>query len=271
MKKVLLAFDGTNFSEGAFEFARKMNETERVYLTGIFLPQVDYANLWSYGSGSEGPSFIPLIEGRDTEVIQKNIARFEQKCKDHHIHYTLHKDVFDFAVPELLKQTRFADIAILGSQRFYETLGTDGPNEYLREALHSSECPVLVVPEKFDYPTVNILTYDGSESSVYAIKQFSYLFPEFRNHPTLLVTAGEKEIPAEQNIMELVSKHFPQLEIITLDINPKKYFATWASEKKGAILVSGSFHRSAFSEMLRKSFIADVIGLHELPVFTAHK
>ena len=38
-----------------------------------------------------------------------------------------------------------------------------------------------------------------------------------------------------------------------------------------AILVSGSFGRSMFSEMFRKSFVSDVIAEHKLPVFIAHK
>jgi hypothetical protein len=45
MKKIILAFDGANFSEGSFNFARKMNEISPILLTGIFLPQVNYAAL----------------------------------------------------------------------------------------------------------------------------------------------------------------------------------------------------------------------------------
>ena len=41
MKKILLAFEGSHFSEGAFEFARKLNELSPVQLTGVFLPQIE--------------------------------------------------------------------------------------------------------------------------------------------------------------------------------------------------------------------------------------
>ena len=37
MKKILLAFDVTDFSEGIFEFARaRLNELHPVLLTGVF-------------------------------------------------------------------------------------------------------------------------------------------------------------------------------------------------------------------------------------------
>ena len=39
MKKILIAFDGTHFSDGAFEFARRVNELQPILLTGVFLPQ----------------------------------------------------------------------------------------------------------------------------------------------------------------------------------------------------------------------------------------
>ena len=45
MKKILLVFDGINFSEGAFEFARRLNEKNKILATAVFIPQVNYANL----------------------------------------------------------------------------------------------------------------------------------------------------------------------------------------------------------------------------------
>ena len=46
MRKILLVFDGINFSEGAFEFARRLNEKNQILVAGVFMPQVDFANLW---------------------------------------------------------------------------------------------------------------------------------------------------------------------------------------------------------------------------------
>jgi nucleotide-binding universal stress UspA family protein len=275
MKKILLAFDGTHFSEGAFEFARALNERKKILLTGAFLPQVDYGNLWGYGGGGmAGPIFIPVVEGRDVEAVTKNIEKFEKRCQKNGIEYRVHKDFTDFALPELKKETRFADLLIVGSESFYENLGTGEPNEYLQDALHGVECPVIIIPENFIFPKTNILAYDGSKSSVYAIKQFTYLLPELVNNKTLLAYAREKEdseIPDDIYIEELAARHFQDLTVTKLTMNPKKYFATWLSEKNAAILVSGSFSRSAFSLILKKSFITDVIKEHKLPIFIAHQ
>jgi len=274
MKKILLAFDGTNFSVGAFEFAQKMNEVSPILLTGIFLPQAEYANLWNYGDAMAGPLLIPVVESSEEEKMEKNKARFGKLCQGEGIDYRIHEDNFDFALPELKKETRFADLLIIGSESFYENMGIREPNEYLQDSLHEVECPVLVVPERFDYPLANILSYDGSESSVYAIKQFTYLFPEMSGNPTLLIYANKKtdsEIPEEVNIEELTARHFQDLTVTRIDTGSAKYFSSWISEKKSAVLISGSFGRSLFSRIFKKSFISDVIRDHKLPVFIAHK
>ena len=275
MKKILLAFDGPHFSDAAFEFTRMMNETQPILVTGIFLPQTNYANLWSYsGGGISGPVYIPLVENDDAELIEKNIIRFKSLCHNNNIDYRVHDDFTDFALPELKKETEFADLLIVGSGSFYENIGTGEPNEYLEDALHGVECPVIVVPEKFDFPKNNILAYDGSKSAIYAIKQFAYLFPELTKNRTLLVYANEEadgKIPDEAFIEELAARHFPDLTVMKLAINPRKHFAAWLSEKEASILVSGSFGRSMISRLIRKSFITNVIKEHKLPVFITHR
>jgi len=273
MKKIILAYDGDHFSEGAFEFARQLNEIEPILLTGIFLPLVQYANMYGYADSGSGPLFLSVIEGDNREAMVQNVKRFKSKCIDNGINFRIHEDTDDFALPGLKKETRYADLLILGSESFYENLGTNRPNSYLTEILHVAECPIVVVPEKFEFPDNNILAYDGSESSMYAIKQFSYLFPQFAQNKTTIVSTVEQgdRIQHEYQMREYATTMFPQLSVNKLHIDAKKYFATWISEKPKCIVVAGSFGRSFISQLFRSSFIADVIADHKLPVFIAHR
>ena len=273
MNKILLAFDGSHFSEGAFEFARRINEKQSILLTGVFLPLVNYASLSSYANASGSPIAMPLLEDDNSEAVQRNIQRFENLCKQNNIEYRVHRDFTDFALPGIKKETRFADLIILGSETFYQNAGTGEPNEYLKDALHVAESAVLIVPENFSFPESNVLAFDGSESSVYAIKQFSYLFPELSNNKTFLVYAseGNKPFPDEGYMKELITAHFADVSIQKLDINPKKDFATWISERKSPILVSGSFGRAFVSELFKRSFVSDVLREHKIPVFITHR
>ena len=274
MKKILLAFDGCHFSEGAFEFARTLNDASQVLLTGVFSPLIDYSGLWSYSVGVGATVVVPTLEDDDADAVEKNIDRFVFLCQLHNIEYRVHKDFSDFALQALKKESRFADLLILGSESFYaNTLGGDG-GTYLKEAVHSVECPVLVVPEKFIFPKNNVLAYDGSESSVYAIKQFAYLFPELTANNTLLVYVHEGEedtFPEEDNIKELCARHYTALTLFRLDLNPKKYFGLWANEREGALLVSGAFGRSSLSRAFSRSFVDEIVRERKLPLFITHQ
>ena len=42
MKKILIAFDGKHFSEGAMQMAAWINEQEPALMTGVFLSPIDY-------------------------------------------------------------------------------------------------------------------------------------------------------------------------------------------------------------------------------------
>jgi hypothetical protein len=271
MKKILLTFDGCNFSKGSFEFVRRLNELSPVLVTGIFIPQVDYSNLWSYSSASTGTGGItvPLSEEEETAAIDKNISYFEKLCQSNGINYRVHKNLFDFALPELKNETRFADILIISSEMFY-----NDQFDYVQDVLQASECPVLVVPEKYNFPDNNILAYDGSNDSVFAIKQFAYIFPELAKNPTLLVHAEdnkEERLPAMNYMIELATQHFKILDFHKLKIDPKKNFKTWLEEKQNILLVSGSFGRSGISQLFRRSFVYDIIQEQKFPVFISHR
>ena len=105
----------------------------------------------------------------------------------------MHRDFNDFALPELKRETRFADLLLISSEKFFENMIGGTASDYMNDAIHNVECPVVVIPEKFSFPQRNVIAYDGTASSVYAMKQFAYLFPELCSSETLLVYSKDKE------------------------------------------------------------------------------
>lgn len=267
MKKILLAIEGDNFPEGAFEFARKMNEQEPILLTGVFLPELDLATSFSYTS-----VFVPLVETYAAAALEKSIATFKQQCGRYGIDYKIHNTLPDSGLPDLKKETRFADLLLLGHEKFYGDLSIYGTNEFLGGALHKAECPVIVIPEQFSFPESVILAYDGSASAAYAIKSFTYLLPQLCNRQTILVysSATEKEIPETEKIKELVSHHFSNLSFQLLNVDPKKYFGTWMSDIKHPIVISGAYGRTGLSRTFKHSFVYELMHEHNVPVYIAH-
>jgi nucleotide-binding universal stress UspA family protein len=274
MKKIVIAFDGSHYSEGALRFIEHLRNKGPVYVVGVFLPLIDYSALWSRSNSSaKGSLSAVLLEDDDSEAVKENIERFKQFCTHRLISFDIHSDFNDFAIPELKKETRFADLLIIGSERFYEQANKHGDNEYLNEALHDVECPVLIVPEEFELPLHTILAYDGSADSTYAIRQFAYLLPELSTNDTSLLYVADKKapLPEEKNIKELVVRHFTKVTICRLDADFKKESAAWIQGRPASILVSGSFGRSTVSRLFHKSFVAGIIEDHRVPVFIAHR
>ena len=274
MKKILLAFDGDNFSKGAFDFAAWLNQQNTILLSGIFLPEIVFAPLATYpADGAAAPGYLPLTDDEYVEVVAKNIEQFKMLCLENGIEHRIHKDFADFPLQELRKESRYADLLILGSESFYNELGTKKANIFLENMLQHSECPVLVVPEKFTIPESIMLTYNGSQNSLYSIKLFAYLFPELNNKPTTLVFCDGKQadFPEQSNIEELATRHFSDLSFLYLDMGFKEYFQTWTIQKSPPVVVAGSYGRSAFSQLFHKSFMGEIISDHKAAVFIAHK
>ncbi len=272
MRKVIIPFDGGKFSESAILFAVSLNESDPILLTGIFFSKVDFLSFFLFPPSIANALPRPVKELEKGEIEQA-IETFIERCKAHNIDYRVHKEIDDLAVPQLTKETRFADLMIMGSEIFNSNISEKNSNTYLKDTLQHTECPVMIVPEDSYYPSQNILAYDGSASSVFAIKQFAYLFPNLCTNKTILVYASEdtEDIPAQENIEELAASHFSDLAITLLNTGKRKNFSEWVLKHENPLLISGSFGRSGFSSLFTKSFVTDIIGAHQTPVFIAHQ
>lgn len=274
MKKLIIALDGQHFPRGAFEFVKTINTRNKVLLAGVFLSPVDYSKIMAY-TGMEGVALMPewVTRNEDDVPVNKNISLFKEACIAEGIEFRIHKDTDLMAISSLIEESRFADALLISSDLFYANVSKEQPNFYLEEVLKKSECPVLLVPENYEEPGQVLLTYDGSESSVFAIKQFAYVFPELAKKETVLLSISDHEddLPEYSLITELVSRHYPNLKIQNLHLKNKKDFTEWMMAKPNSFIVMGAFARSLFSQLFKKSFASDVIQEIKMPLFISHK
>ncbi|TDH29245.1 hypothetical protein EXU57_04040 [Segetibacter sp. 3557_3] len=277
MKKVLIVFDGPNYSEGALRFVAGLNALQPVLATAVCMPRVDDTKQWSafaLGNPGEAGVFLPAPDNDDEAAMNANKLRFKQHCEQNLLKYRLHNDCSSFPFRDLKKETRFSDVMVLGEQLFLNQLPRQQRFTYLTDTLHTSECPVVVVPEAYDFPQYNILAYDGSSESAFAIKQFAYIFPELARNPTMLVYVQpdeSKEIPEMDFIEELATQHYVHLTFFKLNIDPALHFGTWLENSLSSILVSGAYGRSIISQFIKRSFVTDPVREHLLPVFICHR
>src|SRR5689334_13794385 len=108
MKKIILAFDGDNFSQGAFEFAARLHEQDNILLTGVFLSPIAFNNIALTSDSGAVPLYIPLNDEETLDTVNANIERFSKLCIEKEIEYRVHKDLSDFPIPALTRETRYA-------------------------------------------------------------------------------------------------------------------------------------------------------------------
>lgn len=274
MKKILLALDGAHFPLGAFEIAAEWYRKEPLLLAGVFLSPIDVSKIVSYTGLEAVPVMPSVVEGEYGEEIEQNIRLFEKKCLAEGLEYRIHNDTENLPLASLIQESRFADLILISRESFFANINKEQPNEYMQELLKKAECPVLLIPDQYEAPERILLLYDGEASSVFALKQFSYLFPELTKLPTTLLKVSKKpeeELPNQESIAELAARHFSDLTVYDMSLDNKIQLTNWLTEEESTWVVMGAYGRSLFSTLFKKSFADELISRVRLPLFITHQ
>ena len=274
MKKILLAFDGEHFSHSIFDFVKHMNTQQPVLAVGCFLPSVDYTELlYSFGGVPSGPFYMAEAVKGNPEIVARNVDYFRNLCAQNDIACSIHQSDAKRIVTAIKLETRYADLLLIEGKTFYENLGKDTQQDYVTNVLHEAECPVIIVPENFHAPESLIFAYDGSEQSVFAIKQFHYLFPFYTDLHALLVyfASKEKQLPERQNIHELLDCYYKNTVITKMNIRNREEIAGWLQANRNIMFVCGSYGRNVLRELFHHSFASAITTQSQQLLFIAHK
>lgn len=274
MKKLLFVCDGDHFSHSSFEFAASVNRHENIWLKGLFLPTIDYSRMPSFAYANGFEEFIPPdFYEEEEKTMDKSIMQFENLCKEHHISYSISKHTGFQSLQELLHETRFSDLLLIGSKHFFPAMDSGQPNAEMNQLLHETECPVLLIPEKFGEPKNIILAYDGESSCMAAIKQLSMVMGTYKKLPLTVVffspPSGGRP-PYEKPLKEYIRCHYKDFTIKVADSENIKDLNTWMTGYQSPLIVTGSYSRSGVSRVFKKSFISTVIANNHFPTFLFH-
>ena len=283
MKKILVAFDGSRYSESALNYALKLSNPGSDLIVGLFIEDLSYAYMFSnFGvdpmghelSSGYGP-YIDEVRAREAADIEQNKKAFMDRCEESGARYTTHLGEGGTA-KRLVEESVFADLLITGYQVYFSNMGETDEQKVLKDVLAETNCPVLVVPEE-DRPVEDIIfTYDGGEEAVYAIKQFTYLLsPSVGDlHYELLSIQPDASasLPNESLVREYLHQHYPDINYeIKEGDKPEEALTQHMGERPHAVLVMGSFGRNAVSRFFSASKASGLLESKSTPVFIAHR
>ena len=271
-KQILFVCAGAEFPQGAFNFLLQMQQEEQVSVLGLFFCPTDYEAL---ATASELPIQGPYdrVMEKSREVVAANKALFIKQCDQHFIRYQIHENCTHWDKNVLVKESRYSDVILMSGELFYTDINLRQPDGSLHQAMHVAECPLLVVPEDYQQCDHLFFAFDGSKESVFAIKQFGYLFPQLTDLPAEVVYVKDEDsnsIPDLEHLRRYARLHFESMGYSKLHFNAARHFGSWIGEHKQVLLVTGSYGRSALSYLTKRSFAEQVVHYHMIPVFICH-
>jgi hypothetical protein len=190
------------------------------------------------------------------------------------LNYTVHHDR-SIALHELLHESIYADLMIIENKETLMHYEETIPTRFIKDLLSEIQCPVLVVPAKYKPLDKLVLLYDGQPSSVYAIKTFSYLFPELKYLETEVLSVREsgrnRHVPDNRLMKEFMKRHFPQAYYTVLNgYADVEITENLKAQKNNLLVVLGAYKRSRVSRWFRESMADILMAEINFPLFIAH-
>ena len=272
MKKAMVIMNGSFANHAVITSAVNLASHDKTILHAIFL-QHDTRSL---ESDYLFPNDLALtqnrltgksIEEENAALVNANIRLFIDVCDQQKVPYIIEPD------------THLTLKDLIGFSAFYDYIIADAHSNLeqyrLSDLLADAHCPIFLTSSRINKIKRIILAYDGSYSSIYALKMFHYIFPEWSSIETILLfIASEKSstMPQEDKINSLVSHYFSSPTIKILQGPFQESFIRFIKEsEEDCLVVMGAYGRSNFSRIIHKSLADMVMEKTQAALFIVHE
>ena len=278
MEKILLAINAINPDKNSLDFACYLGRLTNSKITGIFLENINDEEALLMARANEVNYALDDFRNEANrqlnkiETIESNIVSYKEACNSRGVNFVFHHDK---GIPsnKLILESRYADVIIVDATTSFNKQFEGTPTDFIKSVLISTECPVIVAPEDFEGIDEVVFTYDGSASSVFAIKQFTYLFPGLHDKKTSVIhinDSGEWNDANTFKLKELLKNYYFDLHFEVLKGNIYNSLFDYVSEQPNTFLVMGAYGRNALSRFFRPSRADLIIKTVTQPIFIAH-
>ena len=276
-KKILLAMEGNRFSNSTLKYGIEMAKRTDSLLVGVFLRDLKYAG-YMYPIMFDQPYVDTIGYSKflkeERETINSTIKTFNDRCAKEGVAHHVHLDE-SAPIEGLLHESAYADLIIMDTKMNISSMLPDSPSSTLRDILVDAHCPIMIVPASYQEIKNVILSYDGSHSSAYAIRMFNYVFPEWSDYKTTLISVADDKgghLKENTNIRELTGRHFSNISYQVMKGDVAKEASKFMKHNSSnSIIVMGAYGRNALSRLWRQSLANMFIKEAKVPVFISHQ
>jgi nucleotide-binding universal stress UspA family protein len=278
MENILLAINATNISMPALDFACYLAKLTGSKVTAVFLENLvaDEKPVMEKAYGTpyldwEIDEKSPAFQEKK-KLMEQNIELVKTSCENRGVRLTLHRDE---GVPakEVIAESRFADVIVVDAATSFKKVFEGTPTHFVKDLLKDAECPVIISPESFEGIDKIVFTYDGSASSVFAMKQFTHLFPQLDDKPVSVFHVNEEKVwkdDEKKMLSSWLQNHYSAIGFESASGDSTYELFAYLFMKKNIFIVMGAYGRSAFSRFFKKSHADILLKTITQPIFINH-
>lgn len=277
MEKILLALDRRVINMNVVDFACFLARLTRSELTVILLqseePEATGAKDMDQLHQEAEVGSAVLERKLTKKTTEDNLLHFESACQNRGIRIRIHQNEGE-PVSEIISESRFADMLVVDPEMSLGSRREAVPTHFIKEVLSNSECPVVIAPYSFNGIEEVVFAYDGGASAIFAMKQFSYLFPELEDLKlTILQVSEEQQVPLieKKKLIEFLQMHYSSIGFRILEGKASDELFKFLHDKKNIFVVIGAYGRKNLVDLFRHSTADLLLKAVNLPVFIAHK
>lgn len=276
MEKILFVTDAVKLNMQHLNFACFLANLTGSKLTGIFLENLEREvrskeTLQQLAVASSLPG-ASIREIKETYCGQQ-IKAFKEGCEQRGVNCHIHRNR-GIPAAEVISESRFADLMVIDAGISFNDHRENIPTSFVEEVLKGAECPVVTAPDAFEGIDRIVFTFDHSRSAVFAIKEFSHLFPELHDRKAVILSIaapGNTAMEDKYKLKEWLRAHYQDIDLVVLEDNNKRAgLLEYLLAQKNAFIVMGAFGRGLLSNFLAPSHATPVVRLTGQPVFIAH-
>jgi hypothetical protein len=273
MKNILLLLDVLHSPVPVLSSAINTAKTSGAFVEVIFLHRVHFLVDLVYPLGTDLPG-LEADEQADRQILDDNTQLIRDTFTPAGVKFVISEEETT-SLDDLLEKSAFSDLILTDARTKVSDFLYAPLDVSMNDLLSDAHCPLLLLREDGMPPDKIVLAYDGSYSSIYAIKQFCYLFPGLCSLPTFLVTIPSDEKKGVEHgkyLNDWAPYHFENIRVEVLPGKPPEILPDFINHHGGVpLVVMGAYGRTAISRLFRQSLANSVLERTAASLFVTHE
>ncbi|OMP76178.1 hypothetical protein [[Flexibacter] sp. ATCC 35208] len=277
MKKTIAVIDAVNYKEEQLIAITNILNMVENDLTILMIEDTANINSLLTTGGIEafaGKYYDVLYksEKEKQQLIQDNTTKLKKTCEEKNIPCTI-KNIMGIAADSVILESRFADLLIIGRELSFPVIYDGNPTVFVKNILTQAQCPIIVLP---DIPPSVIgvaCCYNGTYSSMYAIRAFAAIFPHLIEKNCEIVYEYEhnnQKIPYESQLQEYLKSYKAHSRQIILSGAVGHTLQSYLHSRPELISTFGAYGRNGISRFFNHSSAENIIRKLNGAIFITH-